>query len=287
MAFGLKMRKFEKSEIESAHQARRRHPRHRRPAAPQAAPALGRPAPAGGARPRHRARSQGLPVRRAAQQPRRQAARADAGRAQEAARAAGHHGDLRHPRPGRGDDAGRPRRGDEGRAWSSRSASRSSSTTRPANRFVAGFIGSPAMNFADVTLADNGGRPMAEAPGLRIGLPERAGRSRQRPQRPQGHARHPSRGSSISRGRPIAPEHCFEASVEVVEQLGSEILLDTRVGAGADGGERRADGAHARPRQAQARDEARPPPSVRRRDRSGDLQSSLLRTAGLQARSCP
>ena len=29
----------------------------------------------------------------------------------------------------------------------------------PANRFVAGFIGSPAMNFADVTLVENGGRP--------------------------------------------------------------------------------------------------------------------------------
>ena len=88
-----------------AHQARRRHPRHREPAAAQAAPALGRPAPARGARPRHRARSQGLPVRRAALQPRRQAARADAGRAQEAARAAGRHLGLRHARPGRGDDA--------------------------------------------------------------------------------------------------------------------------------------------------------------------------------------
>src|SRR5829696_1436537 len=41
----------------------------------------------------------------------------------------------------------------------------------PANRFVAGFIGSPAMNFADVTLVENGGKPMAEAEGLRIGLP--------------------------------------------------------------------------------------------------------------------
>src|SRR5437764_981065 len=41
----------------------------------------------------------------------------------------------------------------------------------PSNRFVAGFIGSPAMNFADVTLVENGGKPVAEAPGLRIGLP--------------------------------------------------------------------------------------------------------------------
>jgi multiple sugar transport system ATP-binding protein len=42
----------------------------------------------------------------------------------------------------------------------------------PANRFVAGFIGSPAMNFADVTLAQSGGKLWAEAPGLRIALPE-------------------------------------------------------------------------------------------------------------------
>jgi multiple sugar transport system ATP-binding protein len=27
-----------------------------------------------------------------------------------------------------------------------------------------------------------------------------------------------------------SPDHCFDAAVEVVEQLGSEILLDTRVG---------------------------------------------------------
>src|SRR5499426_2750529 len=40
----------------------------------------------------------------------------------------------------------------------------------PANRFVAGFIGSPAMNFADVTLAEKNGHVVAEAAGLSIGL---------------------------------------------------------------------------------------------------------------------
>jgi len=45
--------------------------------------ALGRPAPARRYGPCHRARSQGVPVRRAALQPRRQAARADAHRDQE------------------------------------------------------------------------------------------------------------------------------------------------------------------------------------------------------------
>ena len=61
-------------------------------------------------------RPQGVPVRRAAVQPRRQAARADAHRDQAAAPAGAHHHGLRHPRPGRGDDAGRPRGGDEPRA---------------------------------------------------------------------------------------------------------------------------------------------------------------------------
>ena len=46
-------------------------------------------------------------------QPRRQAARADAHRDQEGAPEGPHHHGLRHPRPGRGDDAGRPRGGDE------------------------------------------------------------------------------------------------------------------------------------------------------------------------------
>jgi multiple sugar transport system ATP-binding protein len=55
-------------------------------------------------------------------------ARADAGRAEEAASAARHHGRLRHPRSGRGHDARRPRRCHEGRPWCSRWATRWSST---------------------------------------------------------------------------------------------------------------------------------------------------------------
>ena len=54
---------------------------------------------------------------------------------------------LRHPRPDRGDDARRPGRGDARRRCSSRSARPASSTASPTNLFVAGFIGSPAMNF--------------------------------------------------------------------------------------------------------------------------------------------
>ena len=74
---------------------------------PPAGPALRRPAPARGDRPRHRARAQGLPVRRAAVQPRRGTARHHAAGDQRAAPAAQDDHGLRHPRPGRGDDDGR------------------------------------------------------------------------------------------------------------------------------------------------------------------------------------
>src|SRR5437868_3214234 len=87
---------------------------------------------------------------------------------------------------------------------------------KPANRFVAGFIGSPAMNFADVTLAEKDGRVVAEAAGLSIGLPGELG----------AHARAKANRNATLGIRPEdihlaggndAPEHCFEASVEVVE----------------------------------------------------------------------
>ena len=76
------------------------------------APALRRPAPARRHGPRHRARPAGVPVRRAAVEPRRQAARADAHRDQGTASAPEDHDRLRHPRPDRGHDHGRQDRGD-------------------------------------------------------------------------------------------------------------------------------------------------------------------------------
>jgi multiple sugar transport system ATP-binding protein len=99
----------------------------------------------------------------------------------------------------------------------------------PANRFVAGFIGSPAMNFADVTLAGANGKVWAEAPGLRIGLPEPlASRTNGRN---GAKATIGIRPEDIHLAGPADPaDLCFEAEVEVIEQLGPEILLDTSVG---------------------------------------------------------
>ena len=99
----------------------------------------------------------------------------------------------------------------------------------PANKFVAGFIGSPAMNFADVTLAESDGRLWAEAQGLRIGLPEAV--ARRANGRNGSHATLGIRPEDIHLAGPSdADDLCFEAEVEVIEQLGSEIVLDTRVG---------------------------------------------------------
>jgi multiple sugar transport system ATP-binding protein len=97
--------------------------------------------------------------------------------------------------------------------------------SRPANRFVAGFIGSPAMNFIPTTVREDGGTLYAEAQGLRVKVPAAQVRAL------QAH-----RGQTVTLG--IRPEDlrvggsadpadfAFDAVVEVVEPLGAEILLD-------------------------------------------------------------
>jgi multiple sugar transport system ATP-binding protein len=100
----------------------------------------------------------------------------------------------------------------------------------PANRFVAGFIGSPAMNFLDVHLTGENGGLWAETDGVRIKVPAAI------KDRVASHA-----GKAVTFG--IRPEDLhiagdgddselsFPVTVEVVERLGSEILLDVAVGA--------------------------------------------------------
>ena len=91
-----------------ARRARRQDAAHRASARPQDRPAVGRRDAARLDRPRHRARAARLPDGRAAVQPRRQAARGAARRAQGPADEARRDLPLRHPRPDRGDVDGRP-----------------------------------------------------------------------------------------------------------------------------------------------------------------------------------
>ena len=100
---------------------------------------------------------------------------------------------------------------------------------RPANRFVAGFIGSPAMNFAEVTIAETNGALWADAAGLRIRIPSKKQQALRR-----------YAGSRVTLGvRPEAlrvacgedpADYAFDAIADVVEPLGNEILLNVRAG---------------------------------------------------------
>ncbi len=111
MAFGMKLAKASKDGDRQERPRGRRNPAAHAVSRPPPEAALRRSAAARRHRPRHRPQSEGLPLRRAALQPRRGAARLDAHRDRQAARAHDRrdHG-LRHPRPGRGDDARRPHR---------------------------------------------------------------------------------------------------------------------------------------------------------------------------------
>ena len=91
--------------------------------------AVRRPAAARVARPRPDRRARDAAARRAAVQPRRQPARGDALRGAPPARRLPLHDHLRHPRPERGDDHGRPDRRHECAAASSSWARRRRSTT--------------------------------------------------------------------------------------------------------------------------------------------------------------
>jgi multiple sugar transport system ATP-binding protein len=99
----------------------------------------------------------------------------------------------------------------------------------PANKFVAGFIGSPAMNFAKVTMMDGSGRLIAKNGGMEIEVPNRLA-DRLRPQigRQMTLGIRPEDLRVATSSDP--PGLTFSSKVEVVEQLGSEILLDVRVG---------------------------------------------------------
>ena len=94
----------------------------------------------------------------------------------------------------------------------------------PANHFVAGFIGSPSMNFLSATVRVEGGRAILEGSGFRVPLPmERASRLEGR------------EGGEVVLGiRPedmrLGGEGGIEGTVEIIEPVGSDIFLDLSVG---------------------------------------------------------
>jgi multiple sugar transport system ATP-binding protein len=97
----------------------------------------------------------------------------------------------------------------------------------PANKFVAGFIGSPSMNFIDVTLQASDGKMYATTPTFKMLVPNIKGSALQQ-----------HLGQTVTLG--VRPEHLLERSqfngsvppdatipcrVDVVELLGNEIFV--------------------------------------------------------------
>src|SRR5258705_1406618 len=94
--------------------------------------------------------------------------------------------------------------------------------SKPQNRFVAGFIGSPSLNFIPVTLTDANGALWADTPGLRVKVPP-ASAGRLRPHKGQ-------RGTlgippeDLRRATGGAPAgNSFYTDVEVGEPLGARV----------------------------------------------------------------
>ena len=105
---------------------------------------------------------------------------------------------------------------------------------KPNNKFVAGFIGSPSMNFVDTTIEQQGGKLYAKAAGFTLRVPDA-----------KVNAVQAYLGQAITLG--IRPEHLLEihqadasipedslihATVDVVELLGNEIFVYLTTSAG-------------------------------------------------------
>jgi multiple sugar transport system ATP-binding protein len=99
----------------------------------------------------------------------------------------------------------------------------------PINKFVASFIGSPAMNFFDVTLDDG---VISDGTGLTLRLPE--GKQKMLEEKGYNHKKvvfgiRPEDIHSEILALQAAPESVVRAEVVVSELLGAETMLYTRV----------------------------------------------------------
>lgn len=116
---------------------------------------------------------------------------------------------------------------------------------RPANRFVAGFVGSPAMNFLACSVDGGDGRAALACEGFRIGLDEPPGAEPGAPLtlgvRPHDveivaeNGGEPGRGGPVTSGESARVEPDVHGRVDVLEPLGAEILVHLRVAGHGEG----------------------------------------------------
>ena len=259
LAYPLKLRKVPQGRARAAGARGGADPGHRAVPRPQAEGALRRSAPARGLGPGDRPQRRRLPDGRAALQPRRQAAGADAGGADQAARA-GQTTTIYVTH----DQVEAMTMGDRIAVMSlgvlQQLDTPQNLYDHPANKFVAGFIGSPSMNFLDVAMQAGEGRIYAVTPGFRMRVPDAEGTGA------GGYI-----GQNVTLG--VRPEHLIERSrldgtappdsmipvtVDIVEMLGNELFVYlTNGGVYAD----RADGTGPEPDSAASRSRSPPPPT--------------------------
>ncbi len=103
----------------------------------------------------------------------------------------------------------------------------------PANLFVAGFIGSPPMNFVECILEEQAGSLWADAGSFRIGLPaDRKGALGAYVGRPMVLGVRPADiyDRALSPAVPPKPENTIAAQVEVIEPMGATSIVYLRAG---------------------------------------------------------
>jgi multiple sugar transport system ATP-binding protein len=98
----------------------------------------------------------------------------------------------------------------------------------PVNKFVAGFIGSPTMNFIEAKLVASDHQLYVEADGMKLIVPEEKAR------RLQGYVNQKVtlgiRPQDLSKASSHTEGETFKAYVEIIEPIGNEIYLDVKAG---------------------------------------------------------
>ena len=103
---------------------------------------------------------------------------------------------------------------------------------RPANLFVAGFIGSPAMNFIDSALADAGGKLLIDAGSFRLEVPpDLVSQARPWAGRRVVFGVRPEDIADRAMANGAQPAWTIKATVDVHEPLGSDSILYLTAGA--------------------------------------------------------
>jgi multiple sugar transport system ATP-binding protein len=98
----------------------------------------------------------------------------------------------------------------------------------PANKFVAGFIGSPSMNFIETQIVGSDNRLFVQADGFRLRIPEEKAQNLEK----YVHKKviFGIRPQDLSKASASIEGETIEAFVEIIEPIGNEIYLDVTSG---------------------------------------------------------